>query len=446
MKKTKEGAVESNKLKVCIMKGGCNGHMDQFQRLKANFKDTYESTAYSNLADVIIYFVCFFTTNQEKDFYYNMFLIEATKKPRATVILCGCGVGAIKPEVIAAYDCIDYVIRDLNFYEEIAKIMGIKTSKQYYMEDFQGFVYIDVEEGCDKRRKKGKQCKFCNFCKQNYLKVRVKSKYTIEEVCEIVKIHKLPTVILGGLNTTNYGEDFGDGNPKLHLLIKAISEFTFVKWIAVRSVASSGMYPELEEELVNNPKIVSVNYFIQSGSNHMLELMNVGASVEDNSRIIKRLKEKHKAIKGGVIVGYPGETYRDVRQMIEFITDHDLWDSTIFSYINSRGTPAHKEKQLLPKMYEAHCKAVFDAVYKLREKRLQEIAANGMEGWVESIEFEEEEGYHIRVIPFDFDGAWYVIQEELQNVKFGDVVRVIDGQILKLDDCSLIGGKIVEVL
>ena len=406
--------------KVCIINSGCGSHRDIFLRIIKSLEEEYTTTKFPDEADLIINYLCGFTENQLAKIFEKMLYLKKLKKENAILIVCGCATRMYNPEIFEAMEFVDYVIKsDKDIVQEVADILNIEASRDYFVEINSGVLLLNIIGGC------AKVGGFCNFCKQHYLKKPAKSAFTIEEICKIVARYKKPVLCLTGLNTCCYGKDFGDGKPKLHLLLKALSKIPTLKYIKIDGVSSSGIYEELCEEIEHNEKVVCVQFFLQSGSNHMLLEMNIGSKVEDNLVIINRFKGK--AIESGIIVGHPGETEEDIQKTIKFIIDNNLWYVNVMEFMSSSGTPSHDMEQLPEEVYQSHCDAINRVVSELAHSNLDEIANNGVVGYVDKIS-PYEDNYLIEIRPFDFEGLCYTILDNVP-LNLGDKVKLLELEV-----------------
>ena len=271
------------------------------------------------------------------------------------------------------------------------------------------------------------------------MKISAKSLFSIEQICELVSRYKTPILILGGLNTTNYGIDFGDGKPKLHILLKEVSKIPSLKWIEVECIASSCIYPELIDEIEHNPKIVFVNYFLQSGSNKMLQIMNIGSTVEHNENVLKHLEQK--CISSAIVVGHPGEGEEELKETIDFIKRNNLWYLTIMKFINSVDTPSNNMKQLSPKQYQRNYSEVQKVVDNLAHRFFDKLIGQIITGFVDQIIKKKDGTYLIGVKPLTFHGMIDIECNQI-SCKEGDKMSVEITKIYSYEEHIMYGQKV----
>ena len=122
-------------------------------------------------------------------------------------------------------------------------------------------------------------------------------------------------------DTTKYGVDIY-GEPKLAELLQKLSDINGIKWIRFLYSYPEGITDELIEVVKNNEKICK--YFdipIQHISNKVLKRMNRKTNKEQIESIISNIRNKipNVVLRTSLIVGFPGETDDDFRELEEFV-------------------------------------------------------------------------------------------------------------------------------
>lgn len=263
--------------KICFLNNGCGSHTETFRQIFKSVEQAYTLTNLPHKADVIIDYFCAVTEDDcTSTLLPELMYLSKLKKEDATLIICGCAVDVIGKDFFLSLDFVDYAIGSKDVLSEVLEILNFKCSDHYYIEDSEIRFLIDICNGCAKKNG------WCSFCKQHYMKKTVKS-IPIDEVCklatEITSTTSVFVICLGALNICNYGIDFGDRKPKLHLLIQALSKIPTVKFIELYSLTASCMYDELIDEIASNDKVILVELPMQSGSDFMLKTMNTGSTV-----------------------------------------------------------------------------------------------------------------------------------------------------------------------
>ena len=372
--------------KICILNQGCHGHLMEFRKLINSLEGIYELTNFPGKADLIIQYFCSISQTKIAEIARELAYLSKIKKEDAILIICGCATKVMGAQLFLSLDFVDYVIGRENISENILTILGYKSVPGYYLGDDTKSFFFNIAGGC---RKKGG---WCTFCKQNYMRIPVKSmkmEDILQQAKDVTKTGNIYRIVLGGLNICNYGIDMEDRKPKLHLLIKRLAEIPGVKVIDLFSLTAADMYEELIEEIATNDKVRTVELGVQSGCNKMLKVMNTGSTKEGIQMLLDRLS--HKAMKSIIVVGHPGETREDLQETLDFVISNNLWYMQVSPFINTEGTPSYNMKQLSREEYEYNVRIAEETVWKLRKDFLDGLVGSTMLAYIVGGEVDSKE-------------------------------------------------------
>ena len=389
-----------------------------FRQIAECAKEKYTVTKDISEADVIIHFTCGFTKHDAYFFVSSLSLVYDTRKADSKVIITGCGIKMYEEEIFEELKNTEntIVVGLSDFIPKICNILDVPFKKgEFYLEGSKETLHLDIVQGC---RKKGG---FCNFCKFNYLEIPFKSLYTIEEVVEIVSRYKIKILTLTGPNTTSYGLDFGDHKQKLHLLIKEVSKIPTLKWIAVTSIASSGVYQELIDEIAGNKKVYFVNYYFQSGSQKMLDIMNIGASIKTHEKVIKAFF--YKAFSTAFLMSHPGEGEKELQETLDFIVRYNIWYANVFAFIVSCDTPSKKMMQLPKWKFWRNYNLVKEKVSELNHKFLDSLVGTKLSAFILDIKTHST-GKRIVAQCLGINALCEIDVDDTSNYEIADIINV----------------------
>jgi len=232
------------------------------------------------------------------------------------------------------------------------------------------FAYLKIADGCNN---------FCSYCKIPYIRGRYKSepiKDLLEEAKNLTD-RGITELILVAQDITKYGCDLNDGS-NLILLLKELSKIEKLKWIRLLYCYPEYMTDELIEEIATNEKICKyIDIPLQHISNKILKLMNRKSSKEKIIDLIHKLKKKIPdiAIRTTFIVGFPGETELEFKELCDFLRAENLTNVGFFEYSSEEGTLAHTLKSPVPektrtKRFDKLAEIQYRAVLKNNKKML----------------------------------------------------------------------------
>ncbi|MCP5107260.1 MAG: MiaB/RimO family radical SAM methylthiotransferase, partial [bacterium] len=218
----------------------------------------------------------------------------------------------------------EYPDKDLFLYDHNYKRLITTTPNS---------TFIKISEGCNMK---------CSFCAIPQIRGEFRSR-AIESIIEEAKKYKkmgFQEINLISQNSTYFGKERG---PKSQLpdLLKEISKLDFN---AVRVLYL--MPEEITDEIIDgfsHPSIVP--YFdlpFQHVAQGVLKRMNRGGDSVKNIKMIKKIREKYPdaVIRSSFIVGFPGETDADFRELQAFAKVSGIERFGVFGYSDEENTEA----------------------------------------------------------------------------------------------------------
>jgi ribosomal protein S12 methylthiotransferase len=199
--------------------------------------------------------------------------------------------------------------------------------------------YLKISEGCDHT---------CAFCAIPLMRGLHRSHPVEELVREAASLgrHGVKELNIVSQDTTWYGRDLRRRDaeaPLLPELLRALLHGTDVPWYRLFYMYPSGITRELVELIAGEERILPyLDVPIQHGSDRVLELMR---RPERRATILERVRWLRDAIpeltlRTTVIVGFPGETDDDFREMIDLLEEVAFDRVGAFAYSVEEGTRA----------------------------------------------------------------------------------------------------------
>ena len=262
-------------------------------------------------------------------------------------------------------------------YEEL----GITS----YSENVRAF--LKIQDGCNN---------FCTYCIVPYRrgKMRSRNKENVLKEAEYLVKQGYQEIVLSGIHVGGYGQDLKDCS--FSSLVEELSNIEGLKSLRISSIEES----EIDDKLINLIKdkdnlAKHLHIPLQSGSNHVLKLMNRKYTREQFIATIKKIKSlmPDVMISGDVIVGFPNESEED------FLDTYKLCEECfdmlhVFPYSLRPGTVAARmENQISPDCKKKRSKILLDLSDKLYEKFFNRFI--GQEVTVLIEKYDEEKGINI---------------------------------------------------
>ncbi|MBQ3362077.1 MAG: 30S ribosomal protein S12 methylthiotransferase RimO [Prevotella sp.] len=242
------------------------------------------------------------------------------------------------PEVDGWYGKFNYkqLLADLSEITQMEPSL-LCNSVHRHMTTPRHYAYLKIAEGCDRH---------CAYCAIPLITGRHQSRPMQEILDEVRWLVSQGTkefqVIAQEL--TYYGVDI-DGKQHIAELIEQMAEIEGVEWIRLH-YAYPAHFPWDLLRVMREKKNVC-NYLdiaLQHISDHMLERMQRHVTKEDTYELIRRMRREVPGIhiRTTLMVGFPGETDEDFRQLVEFTKWARFERMGAFAYSEEDGTYSAK--------------------------------------------------------------------------------------------------------
>lgn len=348
-------------IKVGFVSLGCPKNLLNTEVMLAKLVDHgMELVAEDIEADVIVINTCAFIESAKNEAIENILDIAWLKKNRSLkgIVVTGCLPQRYREEIfkeMPEVNCIlgtgslddiceavevAYKGGTFSSFGDIDKVaLGgerVVTTPEY-------FAYVQIAEGCDN---------FCSYCVIPSIRGRFRSRNMTEIVDEVKDLASIGVreVCLVAQDTTRYGEDIY-GTYALDSLIEEISKIDEIKWIRVLYCYPDRITDGLIEEFKTNDKLLKyIDMPIQHINDDILSAMNRRDTSAGIKSIIDKLRREIPGIviRTTVIVGFPGETEKQYKELRDFIKETKFERLGVFEYSREEGTPSYDMPNQVP--------------------------------------------------------------------------------------------------
>lgn len=341
-------------MKVFLVSLGCDKNLVDSEHISGILQASgYTFTDDESEADVIIINSCCFINDAKEESINTIFEMAKYKSDRCkALVLAGCLAQRyheeIKDEIPEIDICIgttafDDIAKTLDeYFEDKRKIVdledincpaGFKAPRE--ISTFGGYGYLKIAEGCDKH------CTYCIIPKVRGDFRSVPIENVLEEAKQMASLG-IKEINLIAQETTMYGTDLY-GKKSLHTLIHELSKIDGIKWIRILYCYPEDIYDELIEEIKNNEKVCHyLDLPIQHASDRILKLMGRQTTQAEIRAKIDALRKAVPDIvlRTTLISGFPGESDKDHKEVLDFVEDTKFDRLGVFTYSQEEGTPA----------------------------------------------------------------------------------------------------------
>lgn len=198
------------------------------------------------------------------------------------------------------------------------------------------YAYLKISEGCNRT---------CSFCAIPLMRGNHISK-TIEEIVKeaqyLAKIG-VKEIMLIAQELTYYGLDIYKKRT-LPELLYALNEVEGIEWIRLHYAYPSKFPLEILDAIKNCEHVCNyIDMPLQHASNAVLQAMNRQITKEETIALISNMRAKVPDIglRTTMLVGFPGETEKDIEELSEFVQKMQFDRLGVFTYSHEEGTSGY---------------------------------------------------------------------------------------------------------
>ena len=437
------------KIKISIISLGCARNLVDSELVIGKLeKEGFRIVDETEKSDICIINTCAFIDDAKREAIDVILRVVELKKEGSIkkVIVSGClGQRYVKqleteiPEVdaILGVDNFKNILSAVSSVLKDERFISVNPPKVSYSHKDPRMVltpshyaYIKVAEGCKNK---------CSYCAIYKIRGDFRSRPISSIVSEIKTLsskRKIPELNIIAQDTTSYGIDI-DGSLKIVELLKKICSIKRAHWIRLLYTHPKYFTDELIEIIAKEPSICKyIDIPIQHINNDILKRMNRKVTREKIETLIKKIRKKipNVALRTSIIVGFPGETEKQFKELCSFIKETKFERLGCFIYSKEEETPAYNFKnQISAKIKEKR----FDKIMQLQQKVSVDINSallgKKMEVLIEEKETSEK-GVYIARTEHDapeVDGQVYVHTKKI--LKPGQFIKVTITDTLEYD-------------
>ena len=302
----------------------------------------YELTPRADEADVLVVNTCsFIAPAQQESVDTIMEMAEHKKFGRAKkLVVAGCLVERYREQILEQVPEVDAVIgtgeveRILEAIEGDLRVLPAEVPAFLYhdatprvLSTPRHAAYIKIAEGCDHP---------CTFCIIPQLRGKFRSRRfeSVVREAENLAAAGVREVTLIGQDTTSYGEDLNlrDG---LTQLLARLADIDGLAWVRFLYAYPNRVTQRLLDTLAEHPRLAKyMDMPLQHASRNVLASMKRGSNGEAFLRLIERIRKTIPGVmlRTSFIVGFPGETAADFRELSDFVKAAEFDWMGVFAY------------------------------------------------------------------------------------------------------------------
>lgn len=276
------------------------------------------------------------------------------------------------------------------------------------------YAYLKISEGCDRH---------CAYCAIPLISGRHQSRPMQEILDEVRWLVSQGTkefqVIAQEL--TYYGVDI-DGRQHIAELIEQMADIEGVEWIRLHYAYPAHFPWELLRVMREKKNVCNyLDIALQHISDHMLGRMQRHVTKDETYELIQKMRREVPGIhlRTTLMVGFPGETEEDFKELIEFTKWARFERMGAFAYSEEDGTYSAQH-------YED------DVPQEVKQQRLDKLmrVQQNISAEIEAVKI----GQTLRVVIDRMEGDWYVGRTEFCSPEVDPEVLLPASEALKIGE------------
>ena len=433
-------------MKIGFVSLGCSKNLVVTEEIIGLFKKhNYEIVGDPSDAEIILINTCGFIESAKDEGIQTILEMADYKEDKCKyLIVTGCLVERYEEELRKEIPEVDLFvsIRDYDkLWERVDNLVnGNKDDdklsyKHRVLTTGDVMAYLKIAEGCSN---------YCTYCAIPYIQGKyISRKYEdILEEANMLAKKGIQELVVIAQDTTKYGIDLY-GKARLAELLDDLCKIDGIKWIRFLYSYPESIDDELIEVVKKNDKICK--YFdlpIQHISDDVLRRMNRKSDGNTIRNLIAKLREDipNVILRTTLIVGFPGETEDNFRELCEFVKESKFDRLGAFAYSAEDGTPAAKFKDQVEEDVKNSRR---DTIMEIQ----QGVSFNNLKNKVGQV-------YECLIENITEDGEYYIARSYMDVPSEDGVIYIkynpeymvnefVDVKIIDSDEYDLVG-EIVE--
>jgi ribosomal protein S12 methylthiotransferase len=420
-------------------------------------REGYELTPRADDAEILVVNTCSFIEPAQKESVDAILEMAEHKKfgSAKKLIVAGCLVERYRDQILQQIPEVDAVVgtgeveRIIEAVEGDLKVLPAQPPAFLYHDLTPRIVttpkhqaYIKIAEGCDHP---------CTFCIIPQLRGAFRSRRFESVVREAENLAAVGAreVTLIGQDTTSYGEDLGlrDG---LAQLLERLAQVEDLLWVRFLYAYPNRVTQKMLETLAAHERLAKyIDMPLQHASRNVLARMKRGSHGDAFLKLLERMRTTIPgvALRTSFIVGFPGESEADFRELYDFVAAAKLDWMGVFEYsdVDNAGSFPLDGKVDAETISDRRNR-LMALQKKISRENLRKLKGHTETALVEGLSKDNPLVWEARLESMapDIDGKLYLTDIELPSsevAESGDVVKV---EITRTDAYDLIG-RVVEI-
>ena len=326
---------------VDIITMGCSKNLVDSEALLTKFEQAgYHCThdAKRIEGEIVVVNTCGFIEDAKQESIDTILeLVQAKEEGRISkLFVMGCLSQRYQEELEKEIPQVDKYYGKFNFLQllsDLGKPEVSTCSGERHITTPNHYAYVKISEGCDRR------CAYCAIPLITGKHVSRPKEEILDEVRALVERGVKEFQIIAQ-ELTYYGVDI-DGKRHIVDLISDIADIKGVKWIRLHYAYPNQFPMDLLDVIRERPNVCKyLDIALQHISDNMLTRMHRHVSKQETMELIEKIREAVPGIhlRTTLMVGFPGETEEDFKELVDFVKWAKFERMGAFAYSEEEGT------------------------------------------------------------------------------------------------------------
>lgn len=326
---------------VDIITMGCSKNLVDSEALLTKFEQAgYHCThdAKRIEGEIVVVNTCGFIEDAKQESIDTILeLVQAKEEGRISkLFVMGCLSQRYQEELEKEIPQVDKYYGKFNFMQllsDLGKPEVSTCSGERHITTPNHYAYVKISEGCDRR------CAYCAIPLITGKHVSRPKEEILDEVRALVERGVKEFQIIAQ-ELTYYGVDI-DGKRHIADLISDIADIKGVKWIRLHYAYPNQFPMDLLDVIRERPNVCKyLDIALQHISDNMLTRMHRQVSKQETMELIEKIREAVPGIhlRTTLMVGFPGETEEDFKELVDFVKWAKFERMGAFAYSEEEGT------------------------------------------------------------------------------------------------------------
>jgi len=328
-------------MNIDIITMGCSKNLVDSERLMTQFAE-HGFKAYHNPNethdDIAVINTCGFITSAKEE-SINMILNLCNQKDAGKlkkVFVMGCLSERYMDELKAEIPQVDKFYGKFNWKDLLKDLQSdydTQTLGERVLTTPSHYAYIKIAEGCNR------MCAYCAIPLITGHHVSRPKEEILDEVRELVAQGVKEFQVIEQ-ELTYYGIDLHN-KPMIAELVEEMAKIPGVEWIRLHYAYPNDFPTDLLRVIKENNNVCNyLDIALQHISDNVLQRMRRHVTKQETLNLIKKMREEvpNLCIRTTLLVGFPGETEEDFKELYNFVRDTRFDRMGVFAYSEEEGT------------------------------------------------------------------------------------------------------------